>query len=126
MSAEAFEVGLFIPDAQGEPMMIPRTWDSDTVLRAVPWMRLQNRGGRNVYIRPRGEQNLSLVDDLTADAVALMKSTLFSPALVVRTSPGLAGSASNGERTFPVREYITISTAPFERHRPIWWWARHS
>jgi hypothetical protein len=88
MGAEAFEVGLFNPDAQGEPMMIPRTWDADTLLRSISWMRLQNRRGRNIYIRPNGEHNLSLVDDLTADAVAMMKRTGFSPALVVRTSPG--------------------------------------
>jgi hypothetical protein len=88
MGSEAFEVGLFNPEAQGEPMMMPRTWDADSVLRSVPWMRLQNRGGRNIYIRPRGEHSLSLVDDLTGDAVALMKRTGFSPALVVRTSPG--------------------------------------
>ena len=52
--------------------MIPRTWDRDTVLRSLPWLRLQNADGRNVYIRPKGEHDLSLVDDLTADAVKRM------------------------------------------------------
>jgi hypothetical protein len=88
MECDVFEVGLFNPDAAGEPVMLPRTWDSQTLLRSVPWMRLQNRNGRNIYVRPRGEHHLSLVDDLTADAVSTMKREGFSPALVVRTSPG--------------------------------------
>lgn len=90
MGAQIFEVGLFKPAAQeqGQAVMIPRTWDRDTVLRSLPWLRLQNADGRNVYIRPKGEHDLSLVDDLTADAVKRMKATGFSPAVLVETSPG--------------------------------------
>jgi hypothetical protein len=88
MGWDVFEVGLFKPEAADEPIMLPRTWDSGTLLRSIPWMRLQNRTGRNIYVRPQGESNLSLVDDLTAEAVAAMKRQGFSPALVVRTSPG--------------------------------------
>ena len=64
MGAQIFEVGLFKPAAQeqGQAVMIPRTWDLDTVLRSIPWLRLQNADGRNVYIRPKGEHDLSLVD----------------------------------------------------------------
>ena len=67
MGAQVFEVGLFKPSAQeqGQAVMIPRTWDRDTVLRSIPWLRLQNADGRNIYIRPKGEHDLSLVDDLT-------------------------------------------------------------
>ena len=68
--------------------MLPRTWDADTLLRSVPWLRHQNRDGRNIYIRPHGEHNLSLVDDLNRDAILAMKRQGFSPALVVQTSPG--------------------------------------
>ena len=88
MGWDVFEVGLFNPEAVGEPIMLPRTWDRRTLLHSVPWMRLQNRNGRNVYVRPKGEHDLSLVDDLTADAITAMKGEGFSPALVVRTSPG--------------------------------------
>ena len=89
MAADVFEVGLFKPDAQeGEAIMVPRMWDSDSLARSIPWLRLQNRDGRNIYIRPKGEHNLSLIDDLTRDAVAQMKLAGFSPAVVVQTSPG--------------------------------------
>ena len=69
MGAEVFEVGLFKPDARdGEAIMLPRVWDRDALLRSVPWLRYQNRDGRNIYVRPSGEHNLSLVDDLTRTA----------------------------------------------------------
>jgi hypothetical protein len=89
MACEVFEVGLFKPDAQGEEaVMLPRTWDVEALLRSISWLRKENREGRNIYVRPKGEHCLSLVDDLTKDAVKEMKGTGFSPALVVETSPG--------------------------------------
>lgn len=90
MGAQVFEIGLFKPSAQeeGQAVMIPRTWDRDTLLRSIPWLRLQNADGRNIYLRPKGEHDLSLVDDLTAESVKRMKLTGFAPAVVVETSPG--------------------------------------
>jgi hypothetical protein len=90
MGAQVFEVGLFKPSAadQGRAVMIPRTWDTETLLRSVPWLRLQNADGRNIYVRPKGEHDLSLVDDLSGDAVRRMKSSGYAPAAVVETSPG--------------------------------------
>ena len=89
MGCDVFEVGLFKPDAQGgAPIMLPRTWDADALLRSIGWLRRENRDGRNIYVRPSGEHNLSLVDDLTKDAVAAMKRSGFTPAIVVETSPG--------------------------------------
>jgi hypothetical protein len=90
MGNAVFEVGLYDPgaEARGKAVMIPRTWDVDTLLKSVKWLRLQNLEGRNIYIRPKGEHNLSLVDDLSAEAVQRMRSTGFKPAAVVETSPG--------------------------------------
>jgi len=92
MGADVFEVGLFKPRAAGdpsnEPEMLPRVWDRETLLRSVSWLCYQNAHGRNIYVRPKGEHHLSLVDDLTAGAILQMKNTGFTPALVVETSPG--------------------------------------
>jgi hypothetical protein len=89
MGSDVFEVGLFKPSASGkEAVMLPRTWDAETLVRSIPWLKHQNRDGRNIYIRPKGEHNLSLVDDLSADRVRQMKAAGFAPALVVQTSPG--------------------------------------
>jgi hypothetical protein len=89
MGSELFEVGLYKPDAgAGESVMIVRVWDAGTVVTSVPWLRHQNREGRNIYIRPKGEHDLSMVDDLTEDAVSTMKQEGFNPAVLVETSPG--------------------------------------
>lgn len=88
MAADLFEIGLFNPDAgPTESVMIPRIWAAETILKSIPWLRLQNRGGRNIYVRPKGEHHLSLIDDLTKDAVSMMKAGGFNPALLVETSP---------------------------------------
>ena len=86
MSARAFEVGLFDPTA-AEGVMLPRVWAFDTLLRSVSWLRLKNLEGRNIYIRPSGEHALSLIDDANAQAIELMKSEGFAPAVVLETSP---------------------------------------
>lgn len=92
MDCEVYEIGLFklhTPGAESkEPEMLPRTWDRATLLKSVPWLRYQNAHGRNIYIRPKGEHHLSMIDDLTADAVKRMKAEGFVPSLVVETSPG--------------------------------------
>ena len=89
MGSQLFEVGLFKPDAgPAESVMIPRVWDTDQVIKSVSWLRRQNCEGRNIYIRPRGEHDLSMVDDLTIHAVAAMKEAGYTPAVVVETSPG--------------------------------------
>jgi hypothetical protein len=89
MAADVFEIGLFKPDApHGEAVMVPRVWDHDTLLRSIGWLRHENRDGRNIYVRPKGEHNLSLVDDLRSEALGEMMRTGFRPALVVETSPG--------------------------------------
>jgi RepB DNA-primase from phage plasmid len=89
MASDLFEIGLYNPDAGPiNSVMIPRVWDSQAVLKSVPWLRHQNAAGRNIYIRPKGEHDLSLVDDLTDDALLSMKEAGFNPALIVETSPG--------------------------------------
>ncbi len=89
MSSQIFEVGLFKPEAEAskECVMIPRTWDAEHVLSSIAWMRLQNFNGRNIYIRPAGEHNLTLIDDLKASSLRDMRVAGFQPALVVETSP---------------------------------------
>ena len=89
MGADIFEVGLFKPDAPDhEPLMIPRVWDHESLLRSIGWLRHENRDGRNIYVRPKGEHNLSLVDDLSAGAIRNMVRSGFMPAAVLETSPG--------------------------------------
>src|SRR6202023_1510634 len=64
--------------------------------------------GRNIYVRPKGEHDLSLVDDLTADAVKRMKAKHFTPAAVVETPPGNFQAWLKHPRQLP-RELSTVA-----------------
>jgi hypothetical protein len=86
MECNVFELGLYKSDPQ--PIMLPRTWDTDTLIRSLGWLKHENRAGRNIYIRPNGEHHLTLVDDVKTGAVSAMKQSGFHPALVIETSPG--------------------------------------
>ena len=92
MGVNVFEVGAYKPGAEFsepiEPEMLLRTWDTEALTRSVNWLRLQNLNGRNIYIRPKGEHPLTLLDDLQFEAVVRMKADGFSPCVVVETSIG--------------------------------------
>ena len=108
MGCEMFELGLFNPGVRDQaPVMIPRIWDAETLVRSVPWLRRENCEGRNIFCRPKGEHNLSLIDDLNAAAVTEMKRSGFAPALVVETSLKNFQAWLKHPRTLPVE----LSTA---------------
>ena len=65
MNSGLYEVGLFRVFGDGrQPNMLPRTWDRQTLVQSLFWLRWENSRGRNIFIRPAGEHQLSLVDDL--------------------------------------------------------------
>ena len=107
MGCEVYEIGLYKPHVSGtdtrEPEMLPRTWDRATLLKSVPWLRYQNSQGRNIYIRPKGEHHLSMVDDLTTGTIKRMKAEGFGPTLVVETSPGNFQAWLNHGQILPQR-----------------------
>lgn len=82
MGSKVFEIGI----CQSRRMLL-RALASDELLRSVPRLSRENANGANIYIRPSGEHNLSMVDDLTDDAVGATRKTGFDPAVVVETSP---------------------------------------
>lgn len=91
MCSEVFEIGLFRPKSDrdsSEPEMFLRTWDKDNLFRSISWLRFQNMNGRNIFIRPNGEHQMSLIDDLKLDDINALKAEGFRPALVIQTSPG--------------------------------------
>ncbi len=89
IQSSLYEIGVFFPptEARADSTMLLRTWDEATVLKSIPWLRAKNAEGAATYVRPKGEHQYSLVDDLTADAVQRMKAEGFAPAIVVETSP---------------------------------------
>ena len=102
MKSDVFELGLFRQARSADERyveMLPRAWDSETLLRSIAWLRFENLRGRNIYIRPQGEHHLSLVDDLSKSAIDRMKAEGFQPAAVVETSPrNFQAWLNHGER----------------------------
>jgi hypothetical protein len=102
MKSGVFELGLFrlgsAPDGL-DAEMLPRAWDSETLLRSIAWLRFENTRGRNIHIRPQGEHHLSLVDDLSRSSIDRMKAEGFQPATIVETSPqNFQAWLNHGER----------------------------
>jgi hypothetical protein len=79
-----FEVGVLTRNR----IMLLRSWDESTIEHSIPWLRHENARGGNIYIRPKGEHDLTLVDDLNRPAIDRMKASGFEPAAVIETSPG--------------------------------------
>ncbi len=73
--------------SQNGRMMLAADCSAKVIPTALRWLRRENARGAHIFIRPSGIHALSLVDDLTADAIARMKRTGFEPAVVVETSP---------------------------------------
>src|SRR6266849_1174945 len=84
MGCERFDLGLR-RDA-GE-MILREGQGAFEVEATIKWLRHENAKGAHIYIRPGGIHGLSLIDDLTVEAIDRMKAEGFEPAVVVETSP---------------------------------------
>jgi hypothetical protein len=88
LHSERFEVGVLAPRPDGRQEMLLREWDGPGVVSCTSWLRHENAKGAHIYVRPAGENAVTLVDDLTDKAILRMKQDGFRPAAVVETSPG--------------------------------------
>jgi hypothetical protein len=84
MGSERFDLG--IRRDAGE-MILREGQSFIEIEEAIKWLRHENGKGAHIYIRPAGTHSLSLIDELTADAIERMKADGFEPAVVVETSP---------------------------------------
>ncbi len=83
MGCERFDLG--IRRAAGE--MILREGQGALEIEAtIKWLRHENAKGAHIYVRPAGTHRLSLIDDLSAEAIERMKAEGFEPAVVIETS----------------------------------------
>lgn len=89
MGCPRFEVGAIKQDDENARQLL-EVRDAEWFMEPKNLQRLAayNMKGHHIYVRPFGDHNLSLVDDLTAKKVARMKEDGFEPAVVVETSPG--------------------------------------
>ncbi len=84
MGCERFELG--IRRDAGE-MILREGQGAIEIEEAIKWLRHENAKGAHIYVRPAGLHALSLIDDLSAEAIERMKAKGFEPAVVVETSP---------------------------------------
>jgi hypothetical protein len=68
-------------------MLLRSGWSAKHIDAVIGWLRRENARGAHIFVRPHGTHALSLIDDLSADAIAAMKASGFQPSLVVETSP---------------------------------------
>jgi RepB DNA-primase from phage plasmid len=83
MGCERFELG--IRRDAGE-MILREGQSAIDIEKAIKWLRHENAKGAHIYIRPAGLHTLSLVDDLSAEAIERMKAEGLEPAVIVETS----------------------------------------
>ena len=69
-------------------MLLRSGWSADQIDAALAWLRRENARGAQIFVRPHGTHALSLVDDLSAEAIPRMTDAGFQPAAVIETSPG--------------------------------------
>ena len=84
MGCERFDVG--IKRDAGE-MILRERQGAIEIEETIKWLRHENAKGAHIYVRPTGTHSLSLLDDLTAEAIERLKTEAFEPAVVVETSP---------------------------------------
>ena len=84
MGCERFDLGI---RRDGGEMILREGQGTAAIAQAIKWLRHENAKGAHIYIRPAGPHGLSLIDDLTAEAIERMKAQGFAPAVVVETSP---------------------------------------
>ena len=84
MSCERFDIG--IKRDAGE-MILREGQGGPEIEATIRWLRHENAKGAHIYIRPAGLHGLSLIDDLTVEAIERMKAEGFEPTVVIETSP---------------------------------------
>ena len=84
MGSRAYDVAVL--DRSSSTMQRRLHWAPEQVLRAIDWLRYENRQARDVFIRPCVSA-LVLLDDLDLQLVRHLGAVGLAPALVVETSP---------------------------------------
>jgi hypothetical protein len=84
MGCEHFDIGI---KRDGGEMILRESQGAIHIEKAIKWLRHENAKGAHIYIRPAGTHSLSLLDDLSSEAIERMKAEGFEAAAVVETSP---------------------------------------
>lgn len=67
--------------------MINAQVDAAGVMKRLDWLRHENAAGKNIYIKPVGDHDLVLIDDIEYEAIERLIADGLRPAAVAETSP---------------------------------------
>ncbi len=84
MGSERFDIGVLRRD---DRMLLREAWTARQVTAAIRWLRHENARGAQIFLRPHGVHALTLIDDVSASAIAAMKDPGIDPAAIIETSP---------------------------------------
>jgi diadenosine tetraphosphate (Ap4A) HIT family hydrolase len=84
MACDHFDLGILRPDGR---MLLREEWTVRRIEQAILRLRRENARGAHIFVRPHNAHALSLIDDLSVEAIARMTNAGFQPSLVVETSP---------------------------------------
>ena len=86
MGCALYEVGV----RHAERGMLNREWTETQIVHALDWLKRENFGGCDVYVRPARSttSRLVLVDDLDPAKLRTLQAGPFAAAVTVQTSPG--------------------------------------
>jgi hypothetical protein len=83
MGCERFDVGI----KRASEMVLREGQGAIEIEETIKELRHENAKGAHIYIRPTGFHSLSLLDDLSSEAIERMKTEGFEAAAIVETSP---------------------------------------
>ena len=84
MACDYFDIGILRPDGR---MLLREKWTLGQIEQAIQRFKLENARGAHIFVRPHAIHALSLIDDLSVEAIVRMTDAGFEPGLVVETSP---------------------------------------
>ena len=109
MAADKYEVGILDQD---EKMML-RTWSAQQILDSLRFLKFQNMQRCHIYVRPKGNQGLVMMDDATQAVVKRLHNDGLNPACVIESSPlnfqvwlRLRGESIDNELCSDIAKYL--------------------
>ena len=83
LGVDHYEIGILDAEAQ----MQIHVWSLPRVIKTIKWLKFHNLNGAHIYMRPKDNGGLVLLDDATQAIVQRLKDDGLNPACVVETSP---------------------------------------
>lgn len=79
-----YEIGIY--DRTNDTMLL-RSFDRDSIIKSIKFLRYKNMNGEDIFIRPEGESGYIFIDDITITALNKMENDGLKLAIAIESSP---------------------------------------